>query len=75
MSSRLVFDKMRIHYLATGEVMKEDKFVTEIVNKFPGRDVIDGLFMFNSFLDKQRGNGNGNFISSGFQRGHETNVY
>lgn len=64
MSSRIVFDKMRTYFIATGEVMKEDQFVTEIVNKFPGRDVIDGLFMFNSFLDKQREIENGTYLQS-----------
>jgi hypothetical protein len=59
MSSRIVFDKMRTHYFATGEVMREEQFVTEIANKFPKRDVIDGLIIFDSFLDKQRGNGYG----------------
>lgn len=54
MSAEQVFEKLRIHFLSTGKVMREEKFKNEVVNKHKTNDVIEGLMIFNSFLDNQR---------------------
>ncbi|MED4885042.1 hypothetical protein [Bacillus smithii] len=54
MSGYQVFEKMRSHYLKTGQVMQNELFVKEIALKFDARDVIDGLMLFDKYLDKQR---------------------
>ncbi|WP_181444517.1 hypothetical protein [Bacillus sp. 03113] len=54
MSARSVYEKMKSHYLATGEVMRNELFVSQIASKFKTEHVIEGLMIFNQFLDEKR---------------------
>lgn len=54
MSSQIVFKKLHSHYQATGKIMQKEQFVEEIARQFPQKDVIEGLMVFNNFLDESR---------------------
>ncbi|REK58993.1 MAG: hypothetical protein C6P36_02850 [Geobacillus sp.] len=54
MSAQEVFEKMKRHYLATGNIMKGQQFICDIATKFYVEDVIEGIMHFNQFLDEQR---------------------
>lgn len=52
--SQEVFRKMKTYHKQTGKVLSGGKFVIEIVNKYPSEDVVDGLLLFNQYLDELR---------------------
>jgi hypothetical protein len=54
-SAQVVFEKMKRHYLSTGNIMKGQQFICDIATKFRVEDVIEGIMHFNQFLDEQRG--------------------
>jgi hypothetical protein len=49
-----VFEKMKSYYQNTNQIMQGNIFVKEIVTKHDTQDVIDGMMLFNQFLDNQR---------------------
>lgn len=54
MSAEKVYKEMMAYYRITGRVMEQNVFVSYIAKKFETKDIIDGLIMFNDFLDEQR---------------------
>ncbi|MEH7122086.1 hypothetical protein V7127_02455 [Bacillus sp. JJ1773] len=54
MSAQIVFENMKSYYLATGQVMQNEEFVQRIASKFDTDKIIDGLMVFNKYLDDQR---------------------
>lgn len=54
MSAEQVYEEMMAYYRITGRVMEQNVFVSYIAKKFETKDIIDGLIMFNDFLDEQR---------------------
>ncbi|AJO24808.1 hypothetical protein QQ991_03135 [Weizmannia coagulans] len=54
MSAQAVFKQMRNHFLKTGEIMQGAEFTRKIAMRYDVDSVIDGLLMFNRYLDEQR---------------------
>ncbi|MED0665740.1 hypothetical protein P4T04_05330 [Bacillus badius] len=49
-----VFGRMRFYHEATGRVMQGPIFIREIAMKFTQDEVIEGLLLFNEYLDEKR---------------------
>lgn len=54
MSAEQVYEEMMAYYRITGRVMGQNVFVSYIAKKFETKDIIDGLIMFNDYLDERR---------------------
>lgn len=54
MSAEQVYEEMMAYYRITGRVMEQNVFVSYIAKKFETKDIIDGLIMFNDYLDDRR---------------------
>lgn len=54
MSAEQVLKTMVSYYQTTGRVMKEQVFVSSIGTKYDRQDIIQGLLMFDDYLDEQR---------------------
>ncbi|MEK6459175.1 hypothetical protein AABM27_01575 [Heyndrickxia faecalis] len=52
MSAQAVFKRMKDYYLKTGNIMQGMEFKQEILSNFKPDDVIEGLHIFNRFLDE-----------------------
>lgn len=53
MSAQAVFDKMKSFYLVTGKVMQQEEFITNIAKLYKTEHIIDGLMVFNHYLDER----------------------
>lgn len=54
MSAEQVLEKMISHYQNTGRVMQKNTFIDSIGSKYNENDIIEGLLMFNDYLDERR---------------------
>lgn len=54
MSAEDVFNKMKSYHQQTGRVLSGGRFILEIVNKHDQRHVVEGLMLFNDYLDESR---------------------
>ncbi|TCJ04876.1 hypothetical protein [Cytobacillus praedii] len=53
MSAQAVFDKMKSFYLATGKVMQQEEFISNIGKLYKTEQIIEGLMVFNHYLDER----------------------
>jgi len=54
MNENEVFVRMKFYHEATGRVMWGATFIREITLKFSKDEAIEGLLLFNDYLDQQR---------------------
>lgn len=54
MSADQVFHQMKFYHQETGRILSGGKFLLDIANKYPKDAVIEGLMLFNDYLDEQR---------------------
>ncbi len=55
MSKQEVFRKMKVYHDLTGQVMTGGRFVLNIVSRYTQKDVVEGLLLFDKYLDECRG--------------------
>ncbi|WP_338749358.1 hypothetical protein [Bacillus sp. FJAT-52991] len=49
-----VLHRMKAYYVKTGKVMQGELFVREVALQFKEDDVVEGVLLFNDYLDKER---------------------
>ncbi|WP_191991730.1 hypothetical protein [Bacillus aerolatus] len=54
MSENKVFHHMKMYYRATGRVMQGPIFIREVAMRFSKDEVVEGILLFNEYLDEQR---------------------
>ncbi|WP_025727741.1 hypothetical protein [Heyndrickxia ginsengihumi] len=54
MNAQRVYQLMKEYHSKTGKVMQGPEFEKQILSNFDSDSVIDGLLLFNKFLDESR---------------------
>ncbi len=54
MNAQEVFRKMKVYHDLTGQVMTGGRFVLNIASRYPQKDVVEGLLLFDKYLDECR---------------------
>ncbi len=54
MSAQEVFRKMKVYHDLTGQVMTGGRFVLNIASRYPQEQVVEGILLFDKYLDERR---------------------